>query len=62
MGSNPIGIIMRLKNLKSFNNNQIFKSIKNNSLRGKRHKLKLPVRGQRTSTNANTAKKLNHKI
>lgn len=29
------------------------------SYRGRRHAAHLPVRGQRTSTNANTAKKLN---
>ena len=28
--------------------------------RGKRHGMRLPVRGQRTKTNAKTAKRLNH--
>lgn len=36
--------------------------IKLNTIKGKRHKLRLPVRGQRTRSNGSTAKKLNHKI
>lgn len=34
--------------------------IENKSYKGKRHSLHLPVRGQRTRTNARTGKKLNY--
>ena len=36
----------------------IMKYMKNSSIRGMRLKLGLPVRGQRTKTNAQTAKKI----
>lgn len=36
--------------------------IKLNTLQGKRHRLKYPVKGQRTRSNARTAKKLNRNI
>ena len=42
--------------------NNIKLKINVNSLKGKRHKLRLPVRGQRTRSNGSTAKRLNHKI
>lgn len=55
--SNALG-----KNLKKFQKEQIDRSIFNNSLKGRKRKLKLPVRGQRTSSNARTAKKKTFKL
>lgn len=49
------GIILRQKN-----RNNIQRYIKNLSNRGFRHKLSLPVRGQRTHSNAKTYKRLRH--
>lgn len=46
-------------NLKIYIENQIKRNVTNNSYKGKRYRLKLPIRGQRTSTNARTAKKFN---
>ena len=54
MKFNPI-----LNNVDEFKKEQINMLINLNTLRGKRFKLGYPVRGQRTRTNANTAKKLN---
>jgi small subunit ribosomal protein S13 len=46
--------------------NSIKKNIKQkisiNSIAGKRHRLRYPVRGQRTRSNGRTAKRLNHNI
>lgn len=44
------------RNLKQYNRNRIFSLINIRSYRGMRHKRGLPVRGQRTHTNAKTAK------
>ena len=64
-----IRIINFLKNENSIElplKNKIKKNIKLkidiNSIAGKRHRLKYPVRGQRTRCNGRTAKKLNHNI
>lgn len=46
-------------NLKLYQQEQIRRKILNNSYKGKRYRLKLPIRGQRTSTNARNAKKFN---
>ena len=46
-----------LEKNKALNNITKYKKIKN--YRGIRHMLRLPVRGQRTHTNANTIKKYN---
>jgi small subunit ribosomal protein S13 len=46
------------KKLKEKINNNISFLIKNKSYKGIRHKLKYPVRGQRTHTNAKTQKKI----
>ncbi len=51
---NPI-----LNNVDEFKKEQILMLINLHTLRGKRFKLGYPVRGQRTRTNARTAKKLN---
>nr|BBC77567.1 ribosomal protein S13 [Nitzschia sp. PL1-4] len=48
-------------NLKRFTQLNIRRLIEINSFRGKRHRKGLPVRGQRTKTNANTRKKNNIK-
>lgn len=48
--------LLRRKQLKSIQN-----LIKINCYRGLRHKLGLPVRGQRTHTNSNTIRYLKHK-
>jgi small subunit ribosomal protein S13 len=42
-----------------FNKKNILKLIELNTYRGRRHKLGFPVRGQRTRSNAKTAKRLN---
>lgn len=47
------------ENLKEAVKNNIQRYIENNSVRGYRHKNHLPVRGQRTHTNAKTVKKTN---
>lgn len=47
------------ENLKEFVKTNIQKYIINGSLRGYRHKHHLPVRGQRTHTNAKTVKRIN---
>lgn len=47
------------ENLKEIIKNNIQRYIGNNSVRGYRHKNHLPVRGQRTHTNAKTVKKTN---
>ena len=44
-------------NLKKFIRHKINQKIKINSYPGKRHRLNLPVRNQRTSTNGKTAKR-----
>lgn len=44
-------------NLKKYRKSQIQRKIINNSLPGKRFKLRLPIRGQRTKSNARNAKK-----
>jgi small subunit ribosomal protein S13 len=46
------------ENLKVYYKDQIKRKLSNNCLGGRRYKLGLPIRGQRTSTNARTAKKL----
>ena len=46
-------------NLKNFRNTQLKRKITNNSYSGKRYRLRLPTRGQRTSTNARNAKIFN---
>jgi small subunit ribosomal protein S13 len=53
----PFTYFFNLENNKSSANILKYKKIKN--YRGIRHILKLPVRGQRTHTNANTIKKTN---
>lgn len=62
-------IINFLKNENSIElglKNNIRKNIKLkisiNSIAGKKHRLRYPVRGQRTRSNGSTAKKLNHNI
>jgi small subunit ribosomal protein S13 len=45
--------------LYQFNKKNILKLIELNTFRGRRHKLGYPVRGQRTRSNAKTAKRLN---
>ena len=47
------------KNLKREKDTNILNKIKLNSYVGKRHKLRLPVKGQRTRSNGKTAKRLN---
>jgi len=47
------------KNLKTYQQQQIQHKIKINTLAGRRFKLKLPTRGQRTRSNAKTAFRLN---
>jgi small subunit ribosomal protein S13 len=44
--------------LYQFNKKNILKLVELNTYRGRRHKLGYPVRGQRTRSNARTAKKL----
>jgi small subunit ribosomal protein S13 len=46
-------------NLKNYINTQLKRKITNNSYSGKRYRLRLPVRGQRTSTNARNASLFN---
>lgn len=43
-------------NLKNYRKLQLKRKINNNSWSGKRYKLRLPIRGQRTRSNANNAK------
>lgn len=43
--------------LYQFNKKNILKLIELNTFRGRRHKLRFPVRGQRTRSNAKTAKR-----
>jgi small subunit ribosomal protein S13 len=45
------------KNLQTFKTQQINRKIELNTLSGRRHKLKLPTRGQRTRCNAKNARK-----
>ena len=45
------------QNLKNYRKNQIKRLVNNNSLKGKRLKLRLPARGQRTRSNARNAKR-----
>jgi len=45
------------QNLQRFNKNNIGRLIKISSYRGKRHKMRLPVRGQRTRSNARTIRR-----
>lgn len=54
---NSIGV--NLKKLRKYNLRHL---IQNRSYRGLRHRLNLPVRGQRTHTNARTQKKRSFKI
>ena len=44
--------------LKRSNKSKVAKLVENRSYRGRRHLYALPVRGQRTSTNAKTQKRL----
>lgn len=44
------------KNLNRFHKTNVQRLISINSYRGRRHKFRLPVRGQRTKTNANSCK------
>ena len=44
-------------NLKNYRKLQLKRKVSNNSLIGKRYKLRLPIRGQRTRSNARNAKK-----
>lgn len=46
--------------LKKQTQNHINNFIENNSIRGFRHRLKLPVNGQRTHSNAKTCRKVSH--
>lgn len=48
--------VQKIKKLEILNNIERYKE--NKSRRGLRHKLKLPVRGQRTHSNGRTAKKI----
>lgn len=48
--------------LKRFVNNNIKKLVDNGSYKGKRHLMFLPVRGQRTRTNAGTRRSLRSKL
>jgi len=50
------------KNLKTYKNEQIKRKIKLNTLGGRRHKLNLPTRGQRTRCNAKNSRKKNNII
>lgn len=50
------------ENLKEAIKNNIQRVISNGSVRGYRHKNHLPVRGQRTHTNAKTVKRTNLKL
>ena len=49
-------------NLRKLLRDDLYKYIINSSLRGTRHKLGLPVRGQRTCTNGRTKKKFKFSI
>ena len=48
--------------LKNNIKNNILQKFNSNSITGKKHKLSLPVKGQRTRSNAKNAKKLNKYI